>query len=162
MASDFHSLAGILLLLALCIPPWLGLRTVPVTDRKRPIWMEIALNFLWSGLILTPLILFIWNTEVDIAFSCSIMLCSALVAPFYATRISWGLTWRQVLKACMVSLGCFLLEAVLFLGASVLFWCIILSGSKLTRWHIIYWSLAGESIEARDFSPDKTRHDLRA
>lgn len=162
MASDFHSLAGILLLLALCIPPWLGLRTVPVTDRKRPVWMEIALNFLWSGLILTPLILFIWNTEVDIAFSCSIMLCSALVAPFYATRISWGLPWRQVLKACMVSLGCFLLEAVLFLGASVLFWCIILSGSKLTRWHIIYWSLAGESIEARDFRPDKTRHDLRA
>ena len=151
MASDFHSLAGILLLLALCIPPWLGLRTVPATDRKRPVWMEIALNFLWSGLILTPLILFIWNTEVDIAFSCSIMLCSALVAPFYATRISWGLPWRQVLKTCMVSLGCFLLEAVLFLGASVLFWCIILSGSKLTRWHIIYWSLAGESIEARDF-----------
>ena len=121
MAYDFHSLAGILLLLALCIPPWLGLRTVPVTDRKRPIWMEIALNFLWSGLILTPLILFIWNTEVDIAFACSIMLCSALIAPFYATRISWGLPWRQVLKVCMVCLGFFLLEAVLFLGASVLF-----------------------------------------
>ena len=117
MASDFHSLAGILLLLALGLPPWLGLRTVPVADRKRPVWMEIALNFLWSGLILTPLILFIWNTEVDIAFACSIMLCSALIAPFYATRISWGLPWRQVLKACMVSLGCFLLEAVLFLGA---------------------------------------------
>ena len=121
MASDFHSLAGILLLLALFLPPWLGLRTVPATDRKRPVWMEIALNFLWSGLILTPLILFIWNTEVDIAFSCSIMLCSALIASFYATRISWGLPWRQALKACMVSLGCFLLEAVLFLGASVLF-----------------------------------------
>ena len=79
--------------------------------------MEIALNFLWSGLILTPLILLIWNTEVDIAFACSIMLCSALIAPFYATRISWGLPWRQVLKACMVCLGFFMLEAVLFLGA---------------------------------------------
>ena len=79
--------------------------------------MEIAHNFLWSGLILTPLILLIWNTEVDIAFACSIMLCSALIAPFYATRISWGLAWRQALKACLVSLGCFLLEAVLFLGA---------------------------------------------
>ena len=117
MVSDFHSLAGILLLLALFLPPWLGLRTVAATDRKRPIWMEIALNFLWSGLILTPLILLIWNTEVDIAFTCSIMLCSAIITPFYATRISWGLPWRQVLKAFMVCLGFFLLEAVLFLGA---------------------------------------------
>ena len=117
MAVSFLSLIGILFLLALCIPPWLGLRTVPVTDRKRPVWIEIALNFLWSGLILTPLILLIWNTEVDIAFACSIMLCSALIAPLYATRISWGLPWRQVLKACAVSLGSFLLEAVLFLGA---------------------------------------------
>ena len=117
MAVSFLSLIGILLLLALYIPPWLGLRTVPETARKRSVWMEIALNFLWSGLILTPLILLIWNTEVDIAFACSIMLCSALIAPFYATRISWGLPWRQVLKACMVCLGFFLLEAVLFLGA---------------------------------------------
>ena len=116
MAVSFLSLIGILFLLTLCIPPWLGLRTVPETARKRPVWMEITLNFLWSGLILTPLILFIWNTEVDIAFACSIMLCSALIAPFYATRISWGLPWRQVLKACMVSLVFFLLEAVLFSG----------------------------------------------
>ena len=79
--------------------------------------MEIALNFLWSGLILTPLILLIWNTEVDIAFACSIMLCSAIITPFYATRISWGLAWRQVLKACLVSLGFFLLEAALLFGA---------------------------------------------
>ena len=117
MAVSFLSLIGILFLLALCIPPWLGLRTVPEIARKRPVWMEITLNFLWSGLILTPLILLILNTEVDIAFACSIMLCSALIAPFYATRISWGLPWRQVLKACMVCLGFFLLEAVLFLGA---------------------------------------------
>ena len=117
MASDFHSLAGILLLLALCVPPWLGLRTVPKTDRKRSIIIEISLNFLWGGLILTPFILFIWNTEVDIAFACSFMLCSALIAPFYATRISWGLPWRQVLKACLVSLGFFLLEAALLFGA---------------------------------------------
>ena len=117
MAENFHSLAGILILLALCVPPWLGLRTVPETDRKRPVWIEISFNFLWSGLFLTPLILFITNTEVDIAFTCSIILCSALIAPLYATRISWGLPWRQVLKACAVSLSCFLLEAVLFLGA---------------------------------------------
>ncbi len=117
MAASFHSLIGILLLLALCVPPWLGLRTVPKTDRKRSIIIEISLNFLWGGLILTPFILFIWNTEVDIAFACSFMLCSALIAPFYATRISWGLPWRQVLKACAVSLGFFLLEAVLLLGA---------------------------------------------
>ena len=117
MAENFHSLAGILILLALCVPPWLGLRTVPETGRKRPVWIEISFNFLWSGLILTPLILFITNTEVDIAFACSIMLCSAFIAPLYATRISWGLPWRQVLKACAVSLGSFLLEAVLFLGA---------------------------------------------
>lgn len=116
MAVSLHALTGLLLLLALCIPPWLGLRTVPVTDRKRPIWMEITLNFLWSGTMLTPLILFIWNTEVDIAFACSIMLCSALIAPFYATRISWSLPWRQVLEVCVVSIGCFLLETVLFLG----------------------------------------------
>ena len=116
MAASFHSLIGILLLLALCVPPWLGLRTVPKTDRKRSIIIEISLNFLWGGLILTPLILFIWNTEVDIAFACSIMLCSALIAPLYATRISWGLPWRQVLKACLVSLGFFLLEAVLLSG----------------------------------------------
>ena len=117
MAESLHSLAGILILLALCVPPWLGLRTVPVTDRKRPVWIEISFNFLWSGLILTPLILFITNTEVDIAFACSIMLCSALIAPLYATRISWGLPWRQVLKACAVSFGSFLMEAVLLLGA---------------------------------------------
>ena len=117
MAVSLHALTGLLFLLALCIPPWLGLRTVPVTDRKRPIWMEITLNFLWSGLILTPLILFIWNTATDIAFACSIMLCSALIAPFYATRISWSLPWRQVLKVCVVSIGCFLLETVLFLAA---------------------------------------------
>ena len=117
MTESLHSLAGILILLALCVPPWLGLRTVPETGRKRPVWIEISFNFLWSGLILTPLILFITNTEVDIAFACSIILCSAFIAPLYATRISWGLPWRQVLKACMVSLDCFLLEAVLFLGA---------------------------------------------
>ena len=117
MAESLHSLAGILILLALCVPPWLGLRTVPATDRKRPVWIEISFNFLWSGLILTPLILFITNTEVGIAFACSIMLCSALIAPLYATRISWGLPWRQVLKACAVSFGSFLMEAVLLLGA---------------------------------------------
>ena len=117
MVSDFHSLVGILLLLALFLPPWLGLRTVPATDRKRPIWMEIALNFLWSGLILTPLILFIWNTEVDIAFACSIMLCSALIAPLYVSRISWCRPGREVIKACAVSLGSFLLEMLLFIGA---------------------------------------------
>ena len=117
MAESLHSLAGILILLALCVPPWLGLRTVPATDRKRPLWIEISFNFLWSGLILTPLILFITNTEVGIAFACSIMLCSALIAPLYATRISWGLPWRQVLKACAVSFGSFLMEAVLLLGA---------------------------------------------
>ena len=116
MAACFHSLIGILLLLALCVPPWLGLRTVPKTGRKRSIIIEISLNFLWGGLILTPLILFIWNTEVDIAFACSFMLCSALMAAFYATRISWCLPWRQVLKACAVSLGFFLLEAVLLSG----------------------------------------------
>ena len=117
MAESLHSLAGILILLALCVPPWLGLRTVPATDRKRPVWIEISFNFLWSGLILTPLILFITNTEVGIAFACSIMLCSALIAPLYATRISWGLPWWQVLKACAVSFGSFLMEAVLLLGA---------------------------------------------
>ena len=117
MTESLHSLAGILILLALCVPPWLGLRTVPETGRKRPVWIEISFNFLWSGLILTPLILFITNTEVDIAFACSIILCSAFIAPLYATRISWSLPWRQVLKACAVSLGSFLLEAVLFLGA---------------------------------------------
>ena len=117
MAENFYSQAGILILLTLCVPPWLGLRTVPETDRKRPVWIEISFNFLWSGLFLTPLILFITNTEVDIAFACSIMLCSAIITPFYATRISWGLAWRQVFKACLVSLGFFLLEAVLFFGA---------------------------------------------
>ena len=125
MAENFHSLAGILILLALCVPPWLGLRTVPETDRKRPVWIEISLNFLWSGLILTPFVLLIANTEVDIAFVCSIMLCSALIAPLYATRLSWGLPWHQVLKACMVCLGAFLMEA------AVLFFAVMLWSASL-------------------------------
>ena len=117
LQTPFGNLLSFLLLAAICLPAYLGLRTVPQAYRKRPIWLELTLVFLNAAFIQTPLFIFILSMETDMALACSLLLSSAIIAPLYVSRISWCRPGREVIKACAVSLGSFLLEMLLFIGA---------------------------------------------